>query len=365
MKRVLTGVLCVLILFLLFLPVCATENEIIDSVFDTASSDVQSYLDDLGIHNGSLQELSGVDLNDLLLLIKEMIIDKASRPFRVFVICVVIILILTFSQSFAHGNDEMKRITDCIGIVMIIFTLLSPISELIRAVLGTGNSLSVMIKTQIPVLAALLTISGNPAAAACIQGFSFGILQLFTQLITEISAPFSAVFICLVTSNSIQNMPFAEKTAAFFKKSVSFILTLLSGLFSAFLSLKSVLAVSADRVGIRGMKFIVGNMIPVVGSALSEAMSSVVSSVALLKHTGCILSVVILFFTVAPMLTELMIWSFMMKALSLVSSVFAQDVCSSYFSSLDGLFVLQSVILIYQFFLSILGIILIMMMNGR
>jgi stage III sporulation protein AE len=81
-------------------------------------------------------------------------------------------------------------------------------------------------------------------------------------------------------------------------------------LLSLALSVQSALTSRADTLGMKGIKYAVGNMIPVVGGAVSGSLGTVAAGVSLLRGV-CGLSGMIL---IALLLLPTLVWLLLLRA---------------------------------------------------
>lgn len=84
------------------------------------------------------------------------------------------------------------------------------------------------------------------------------------------------------------------------KKCIQWILGLVMTFFVGLITVQSIIGVSADTVGIRTAKFMVSNFIPVIGSAISDAYTTVKGSIGLLRSGVGTFGIVILMLTILP-----------------------------------------------------------------
>ena len=105
------------------------------------------------------------------------------------------------------------------------------------------------------------------------------------------------------------------------RKTVSSVLGICAAMFSGLLSIKCVIAGSADSLTARGVKLAANTFVPVVGGALSEAYSSVAGSLALMKNAVGAYGAIALFFIAAPPAVQLALWTLAMRAASAVAEL--------------------------------------------
>jgi stage III sporulation protein AE len=105
-------------------------------------------------------------------------------------------------------------------------------------------------------------------------------------------------------------------------KAVKWIMGLGMTLFTGLVTMHSVVAVSADNAGVRAAKFMVGSFVPVVGSALGEALGTVNGCVKALKSGVGAFGLLAGLFLFLPVLAECVLWVLTLTVCSGISRVF-------------------------------------------
>jgi hypothetical protein len=91
------------------------------------------------------------------------------------------------------------------------------------------------------------------------------------------------------------------------KHTLTFIFGLCGTLLMASLASQHVIAAAGDNAGARAVKFLAGNMIPVVGSTVGDTLRTLAASVKLLRSTVGIAGILTLALLLLPFLIELLL----------------------------------------------------------
>jgi stage III sporulation protein AE len=97
-----------------------------------------------------------------------------------------------------------------------------------------------------------------------------------------------------------------SKISAFLKKSYTTVLGVLTFLLSICLSAQSLLASRADSLAMRSGRYAIGQMIPVVGGALSGSLDTLAAGVGMLRGLAGGCGVILLFLTCLPVLLQML-----------------------------------------------------------
>ena len=123
---------------------------------------------------------------------------------------------------------------------------------------------------------------------------------------TALVIPSVSVCMALTLSDALRagKSSFAGVVSAI-KRTLTFIFGHCSTLLMASLSAQSVLAAAGDSAGARAVKFLAGNMIPVVGGTVGETLRTLAASVKLLRGSVGVAGIIAVALLLLPMLIEL------------------------------------------------------------
>jgi stage III sporulation protein AE len=89
----------------------------------------------------------------------------------------------------------------------------------------------------------------------------------------------------------------------------------------ATLSAQSILASASDSAGARAVKFLAGNMIPVVGSTVGDTLRTLAASVKLMRSTVGVAGIVALALLLLPTIIELFLTRFVFNTAAAVGEL--------------------------------------------
>ncbi len=358
------------IIFLLFIffsvPVCAsrTSEMYYENLLDDVGSETKDLLENFGLENGTYEEILNMNFDNIVRQFLAMCRNEMTEPLSAILRTFLLLIVLTVIQSLASADDSVHEMIAAIGTVILAFSLFVSIADCVSSVLSAGNGTSDFTKVLIPVLASIVSVAGKPTLALCFQSFCFSAAQGLTSLFNSSLPGVCSVYTSLSVCGCVSAIANTEKLAELIKKGYTMLLSLASVLFSALLSVKSVIAGCADSVAIKGAKFIVGNAVPVVGGALADALNSVITGISLLKSTIGIMAIMILVFINLPTLIELLMWSIALKLLNAVAGLLGRDNDCKLIAAFESIFSIMGAVLIFQVFLYIIAVSLLIMISG-
>ena len=172
------------------------------------------------------------------------------------------------------------------------------------------NRLSLLMTGLIPVMGILYILGGNVTQAAA----SEGVLLMFLNLCEYITASVTPTVCGICLSFALLDA-FGENLHSGFsvlcttvKRWYIFLLGLIVFLLTLSLSGQTILASGTDSLGMKGLKYAVGQMIPVVGGGISATLSTVAGGVSLLRGAVGVSGVILVGLTLLPALVQLLLF---------------------------------------------------------
>ncbi len=182
--------------------------------------------------------------------------------------------------------------------------------------------LAVLMNSLIPIMGVLYVSGGNTMGAAVSSASLLLQINLIELGTTALVIPSVSVCMALTLADSLLGSPlrFSGITASI-KRTLSFVYGLCATLLTASLSAQSVLASVGDNAGVRAVKFVAGNMIPVVGGTVGETLRTLAASVKLLRGTVGVAGIIAVALVLLPTLTELFLTRFVFNCAAAVGDL--------------------------------------------
>ena len=155
---------------------------------------------------------------------------------------------------------------------------------------------------------------------------------------------------------------YRERILKTVRKSVVIILSLCSTVLTGLLTTQSILASSSDSVVLKGIRFISGTFVPIVGNGVGDAISSVFSSFLIMRNTLGVFVIIVILLINLPAMVELLVWYFALEICSIVSTMFDLNHMSDVIDSLASVISLINTVLFFVTFVLTIstGVIIIM-----
>lgn len=340
------------------------ESSGASELMNKLSDEEKDLLEKLGITDIDFDSVFSASPRRIFDFFFEIIRNEYSSPFNCFVSLLVIVIIMAAVGQFIPEDGENSRavcfISEIIAALYVIVPLASCITRAVSAIYVSSNFVTALV----PVLAAVITVSGNPTLALTYNSLSFTVAQVIARLGDSVFRPVIQVVFSLSIISSVSDAVNIKAIVEFIKKTVIFLLSFSATVFVTMLTVKGMLAASADSAAVRGIRFLIGNMIPVVGSAVSDAYMSIVGTLGLVKNTVGVFAVAAIAVINLPVLVECILWILMLNILAAVSDLFGQIKLSQLFRCISSSTVLLSVTIIFEILAFVLSVGLILVIKG-
>ncbi len=284
-------------------------QEVADSVGDEALE----VLNELGIDEVSYEKLFSVDFSKVINVLFDMWKKSFSEPMKYFVLAVGLLILISALTSFVQS----KEIVNIIGSSALALLLAVPIAQSVTNAFSVLEALSAFTTVFAGAFCAVVSSSGNLALGTSYASLAIVSDTLFSSLLTSVSQPAVNAMCSFSFLSCFDIYKFSSKVSTTIKKIYISFLGFVATFFSGIVTLKGVLGAGADSLTARGVKFVVGRTVPVVGGAVSDTYSALVSSLSLIKNTVGVFGIITVVLTVLPTLLQLLSW---VLVLSLVAT---------------------------------------------
>ncbi len=179
----------------------------------------------------------------------------------------------------------------------------------------------------VPIMVSVTALGGGTASSLA-EGAGMSLaLGFVSEVILSSLVPISSLIFALSLATSLDKEGVLGSLTSLVKGILVAALGFISMLLPATLAMQTVIASAKDTVTLRTAKYAAGNMIPIVGGAVSGALSTLSAGAGLLRSTvGAVGAGVLVYIFLAPTLTLLLYRLCFRLALTLLDFV---GVCSS------------------------------------
>lgn len=258
-----------------------------DELFSLLPEEGQALLSGMGVEEVSQETLLNLSFWNLLQSGWNSVQKSLTAPLTLLMTSVGVILLCALLQSLQSSfqSQAFERVFSTVSALCISGVIIAPVAELIRTAAERIETMSDFFAGFIPVYTGIITALGKPVSAMAYNTGVMGVAQVISRIAGTVLVPLLGIYLafCLIggASKEIRVAPIARTVQTVVITVLTFLLTVFVGL----LSVQSVIASSADTVTMRTAKFAVGTFLPVVGSALSDALSTMQGCMEVVRST--------------------------------------------------------------------------------
>ncbi len=363
MKRIFTIIITAIILIaLLTLPAFAADSEL-DAVWDSTDKLTKEYLQDLGIDELTFEEIFELSPTRVIEFLIDLALEDGIKIFKNITLLIVVLVITAIASSFLRESDKSEQVVFFISTLIIISIIIAPISRMITDVVAGIKTSTVFVNAYLPVMTAIIIASKNPALAVTYNSFSLFLSSLISNVSNSFLVPITSALLAFNILSSFSFESYRDRIIKAVRKMVVIILSLFSTVYTGLLTTQSILATSSDSVTLKGIKFISGAFVPIVGGGVGDAISSVFSSFIIMKNTLGVFVIIVIILINLPVMLELLLWYFALSFSSIVSTMFNLNQITDIIDSLASILSLLNIIMFFITFVLVISTGVIIMMG--
>ncbi len=268
--------------------------------------ETQEMLESLGIDQVGFSQINNISFKKLIEMIRDIVTGQIESPFRFLAIMTGILILISISKTIVPA--ESNRAVDLACALFFIIATMSTLMSYSTYIMSAIDTSYKFMLSFIPVFTAVIAVSGNPAAAANYNTVAMIIAQSASSFTNSFLIPLVIMFIALSISTAISPALNMEELLEMLKKAIIWLLTAVCTIFTGYLSLKGILVSSADTVAVKSGKALVGSLVPIIGSGLSESYSSILGGMSVLKNTIGIFGILVVGLINIPVLIQAGLW---------------------------------------------------------
>ena len=290
------------------------ESSGADELFSLAPEPAQELLEENGISALDENTMLELDIGQFWQVLLDELARQLSQPVRLLTMTVGMILaaaMMGMLQGTAEpGGSQVFSVVVVLGTCAVIVT---PMIDLIREMTGLVDEVGRFFTGFIPVYAGIAAASGRPVSAFTYQSILLTVIQVISYLMTHVLIPLICVYLALSISGAATHRIKTGGIAAAIRSAVVWCLGLFLTVFVSLLTIKGFAAGAADSVSFRTGKFLVGSLVPIVGGAVSDAMTVVQGSLGVIRSSVGAFGILVILLTFLPAVLTLFLMNLVVK----------------------------------------------------
>ena len=360
-KRILTVTATLLLIPLFNIQACANENPVAQQYYeeqfeasgaselsDYLDKETKAYLEKIGCSEADKESIMSFSLKSVFDVLLDMLRTNIAEPLKGCLTACGAVMLVSVCAGFFPDDEKTK------GVLNLICGSFVTVSVFVPAVSALLSGVSAMTlcagfeKALIPVLAAVLTVSGNPSTALSYQGAAFSAAQAVEAFAENTVLPLTLITGVIGAVGAFLPTLKLSAVSDLLRKTTQTVTGIVASLFTGFIAMKNIVAGSADTLTAKGIRLVTGAFVPVVGGALNEAYSALSGSLSLLKSVVGVYGIIAVAAMVVPSIISLALWVLAMRAAGTVSELLGNSQCSEILKNISYMFSMLNAMLIFS-----------------
>lgn len=258
-----------------------------EQLWDDLPDSTRGLLQELGMQRFDLSSISALQPRSVLDTLWDVAAEQSAPAVRVGGTILGALLLCSLLDGLRRLTDEpaMSDVFRMVGLLAVGLALLIPLCDCLKRAGEAADGALVFMGSFVPVYAAVLATGGQLSSALSYQTVVLFVSEGMTLLMGQLIAPLLGVSLGLGTVGGLGTEWKLDAVSGFLNKLCAWLTGLCCTVFVGLLSLQSLVGASADSVTIRAVRFSVVNLVPVIGSSISEAFGTVKNCLRVLRTT--------------------------------------------------------------------------------
>lgn len=321
MKRIRKSWIRLIVCILMLLTLCAVPataaeqggdveaaQNTASQIYEAVDGDTRKALEALGLENADYQSMLKLSPRAVVEELVRLVTGKMAEPLQTVGLVCAFLALQAVLSSFLREKNSLQTAFSLLSALWVTVLLLQSVTKSLTAAFSAIKLSADFMLVYIPGFAGVVAMSGKPLTSAAYSGVMVGVSNLFSEVQVYVFLPLIQVFFLFHLLAALQEDRAWDGVTAFLKKTVQIVLGFCATVFTGLLSIKGALAASGDSVAVRGVKMLVGSAVPIIGSALGDAYTSVLGSIGLIKNTIGVFGILIIALVTVPAILDLFLW---------------------------------------------------------
>lgn len=373
-------VLIVLFLLLVTIPVSAQsavedgadydallEDSGANDLAQSLPKETRDLLNQLGLSDIDADSLIGLTPESILNTGLQALLSSTGAPIKAGAAIIGVILLCALLGGFRStmGERPLTGVFSVVSTLAICTVILVPLVGVIERAGAAIQSGAAFMLSFIPVFAGILMTSGQAVSAGVYQVLLLGLAELLNWGASTFLVPLMTIFLAFSIVASLSPDLNLTSLANMLHKTASWVLGILMTVFVGLMTVQGVVGSSADSVTLKTAKFVAGSFIPVVGSAVGDALGSVYTCLKLLKSTVGAFGIFAVILIFLPALLETLVWQLALNLTAAIGDVFGLGQLTAVIRAAAKVLALLSAVMICCALVIVVSTAIMMMLGGN
>ncbi len=308
-----------------------------DELAEILPEETQELLEELGLGELSRNGIFNLSLHGVWQVIVKTASLFTHETCRMMLSVWGILLLSALLESIKPAGDALLRVFHAASVLCCGMLLLPSLQTLLDGVQTVLTAAEDFQMSFVPVCAGIMAAGGQEDTAGKYAALTIGAAQSSSVVLSSVILPLLRSCMALSVTSAATPSVRIDGLCGWVRKTMTTLLSLTMTLFMAVLALQGAVGGATDSLTDRTVQFVIGNSIPVVGGALSQAYGSVRGYVRLLKNTVGAFGMIAAGALILPQMVSLMLWRTMLDLSAAAGEMLGQREISGLLRNVSGL----------------------------
>ncbi len=286
----------------------------------------------LGVEGIDYEKLSSLSFCDVIKLTFESFLLKIKEPFRAALTVTTAAILCAVIQSFCENFSQTGTIINTVSALTAAGVILIPLKETVSYSAKVIEDCSNFMLGFIPIYSSVITASGYISSASGFRSLMLAAATVISKIANEIIVPLILIYLAICVAGTVSEIDISSVSKTV-KGFATWVLTFSMLIFSGIMGLGTLITSSADGAFAKTAKFLIGSTIPVVGSSISDALSTVRGCLTVTKNVLGTYGILVIAVIFLPPIISLLSWKICLSAASGIGGIFGNKNLSGLLSS--------------------------------
>lgn len=363
-----------LLLFLTGYSVSAEEASVSEELISASGAeeltealepDIQAVLDKYGIEAGNPDAVDRLGVGEVLEGLWQTAVQQMKSPLQVFFLLIAVVIGTSLLQGMQGGlQGGMQQMSDLIVVMAASAAAVPPVCDCFLRVKETLTQCADFMSAFTPVFAGILITSGSPGAGLGYQTAVYALVSVIMQIIGSVLLPVLSMCAALAIADAISSHVSLGGLLRFTRTFVTWLLGLLMTVFLGVLSIQGIVRGATDSFASKTARYVVSNFVPFIGGAVSDAYSTVLGSLKILRSSTGLVGIVTLCILFLPVLVQLVLYRFAVSGAAAVSELFSAGALTKLLRGLEQVLQMTLAVLICFSVMFLVAIALVLLLSS-
>ena len=261
---------------------------------DATGSEALSSIEEL-IPNFSAEEIlekvssgdAGFDMKDILNSLIKLLLGEVYRSMKIMILVVALSVLCAYLSNMQDNfaKESVSTVAHFACYILISGILTAAFYDCAMCAKSAINNISTFMQVVVPLFMTALISTGAVVSASVFQPALLSVIEITAFLIETVFLPLAMIGAALNIVNGISDKIKADKLVKLFQGAVKWGLCIMLTIFVGVAGIQSIATAGADGLTVKLTKFAASNLIPVVGSILSESVETIMNCSIVIKNS--------------------------------------------------------------------------------